>query len=232
MMKKMFNKIDTMNAPLEGYNLIEASAGTGKTHTITNLFLRLLLEKSVPLKKILVVTFTEAATDELKVRIRKVLSESKKYIETGNPHEEMFVRLFENLDKNESLSKINEAIINFDEASIFTIHGFCHKILRETAFSSGNLFDVELVTNQNKFIDSIVYDFWRKNLFSGSVLFTQYLTNQVNPDFFYRLMGNSPFLDLNSFAERYTERGFWHRKKIFHFTGRIERFVEWFKRKG
>ena len=60
--------------PLDGAYLIEASAGTGKTHTIANLFLRLILEQSVAVHKILVVTFTEAATKELRDRIRKNLN--------------------------------------------------------------------------------------------------------------------------------------------------------------
>ena len=60
---------DLIKTPLEGYNLIEASAGTGKTFTITRLFIRLLLEKKIPISSILVVTFTEAATYELRERI-------------------------------------------------------------------------------------------------------------------------------------------------------------------
>ena len=65
-----------LNSPLEGRNLVEASAGTGKTHTITGLFLRLILEKNLSVNEILVVTFTEAATDELKDRIRRKLREA------------------------------------------------------------------------------------------------------------------------------------------------------------
>ncbi|MEJ2658337.1 MAG: UvrD-helicase domain-containing protein, partial [Desulfobacterales bacterium] len=68
---------DPINSPLEGTNLIEASAGTGKTHTITGLFLRLILEKHFSVNQILVVTFTKAATEELKERNRNKLSETK-----------------------------------------------------------------------------------------------------------------------------------------------------------
>ena len=56
---------------VQGASLIEASAGTGKTYTIAGLVIRLLLEHSVPIEKILVVTFTEAATEELRTRIRQ-----------------------------------------------------------------------------------------------------------------------------------------------------------------
>jgi len=63
-------QFDLLNCPLEGTNLIEASAGTGKTYAICGLFVRLVLEKKLSVDKILVVTFTEAATAELKERIR------------------------------------------------------------------------------------------------------------------------------------------------------------------
>ena len=60
---------DVLKSPLEGINLIEASAGTGKTNTISQIYLRLLLEKALTVDQILVVTFTEAATEELRTRV-------------------------------------------------------------------------------------------------------------------------------------------------------------------
>ena len=66
---------DILNSPLSGTNLIEASAGTGKTYTIEGLFVRLILEKRLLVDQILVVTFTNAATEELKDRIRSKLLE-------------------------------------------------------------------------------------------------------------------------------------------------------------
>ena len=68
--------LDPRTAPLDGATLVEASAGTGKTYVLTSLFLRLLLEKRLPVDQILVVTFTEAATEELRGRIRKRLAEA------------------------------------------------------------------------------------------------------------------------------------------------------------
>ena len=69
---------DLLNAPLEGINLIEASAGTGKTYNIEGLFIRLLLEQQLQIDQILVLTFTNAATEELKERIRHKLVLAKK----------------------------------------------------------------------------------------------------------------------------------------------------------
>ena len=66
-------RFDPLTSPLEGTNLIEASAGTGKTYTISNIFVRFILEKHISVEKILVVTFTKAATEELKDRIRNKL---------------------------------------------------------------------------------------------------------------------------------------------------------------
>ena len=77
----------------EGANLIEASAGTGKTHTITGLFLRLLLEKDLAVHQILVVTFTEAATEELKERIRSKIREAIDALSTGKSRDSFLDKL-------------------------------------------------------------------------------------------------------------------------------------------
>ena len=63
------NNLIAHQIPLEGKHLIEASAGTGKTFNITRLYLRLLLEKQLPVEQILVMTFTKDATEELRGRI-------------------------------------------------------------------------------------------------------------------------------------------------------------------
>ena len=67
---------DLEKSPLHGRNLIEASAGTGKTYTLAALFVRLILEKGLRVDQILVVTFTEAATEELRDRIRRRMREA------------------------------------------------------------------------------------------------------------------------------------------------------------
>ena len=67
---------DFRNVELEGSNIIEASAGTGKTYSIAGIFLRLVLERDMPVDRILVVTFTDAATSELRDRIRQRLADA------------------------------------------------------------------------------------------------------------------------------------------------------------
>ena len=74
---------DLLNAPLAGSNLIEASAGTGKTYNIEGLFIRLVLEMQLPVDQILVLTFTNAATEELKIRIRNKLVQARDAFTAG-----------------------------------------------------------------------------------------------------------------------------------------------------
>ena len=105
---------------------LEASAGTGKTFTIEHLVIRLLLEGDFGLEHILVVTFTRAAARELKTRIRAKLEKALQEKEA-----------FPYLNDVFNLEKIEQALLIFDQAQIFTIHGFCQKMLQEYAFEAG-----------------------------------------------------------------------------------------------
>ena len=134
-----FKSLDLLTIPLEGRNLIEASAGTGKTYTIANLYLRLLLETQTDVRNILVVTFTEAATKELRERIRRNLTLA--YSGLDLPIEDETVKSI--LDQaslmkspDDIRSRLRKALVSFDEASIFTIHGFCKRLLHDHSFES------------------------------------------------------------------------------------------------
>jgi len=113
--------------PLQNRLFLEASAGTGKTFTIEHLVVRLLLETDFTLDQILVVTFTRAATRELKVRIRANL---EKTLSGDQP----FDYLSELTDVQKE--KIKTALLTFEKSQIFTIHGFCHRLLQEFAFEA------------------------------------------------------------------------------------------------
>jgi exodeoxyribonuclease V beta subunit len=118
------NHFDLLNNALEGTNLIEASAGTGKTYTISGLFLRLVLEKHLSVSQILVVTFTEAATGELKERIRGQLREAMRaFSERGSQDPFLHDLTIKMNDAGKTLGHLKEALREFDQASIFTIHG-------------------------------------------------------------------------------------------------------------
>lgn len=161
---------DNLTIELAGRNLIEASAGTGKTFAITCLYLRLVVEQGLLPENLLVVTFTEAATKELKGRIRERLRTARDYLCGTAPGDEFTAALLQggNLwwpGRDTAHQRLELALRTFDCAAISTIHGFCSRALQENAFESGSLYDTELVTDQGPLIREIVDDFWRANFF-------------------------------------------------------------------
>jgi exodeoxyribonuclease V beta subunit len=163
----MIKPFEIINTPLQGYNIIEASAGTGKTHAIADLFLRLILEKELPINEILVVTFTEAATEELRDRIRKRLKAAFDVLANGSAYraEDALLERFDALYRGNAwvIKRLHNALIEFDVAAICTIHSFCQRMLRDHAFESNALFDTELIADQTEFLQEIVDDFWAEN---------------------------------------------------------------------
>ncbi len=130
--------------PLNQHALIEASAGTGKTFTLEHLVVEILLKASVSIDKILVVTFTEKATDELRARIRATLDSavSTATLKSGPDQRAL---------DGAAIQTLRDALFAFDRASIQTIHGFCHRMLTELAFQSGMRFRVEITDKQSSF---------------------------------------------------------------------------------
>jgi len=192
---------DLLTSPLEGTNLIEASAGTGKTYTIAGLFLRLILEKNLSINEILVVTFTVPATEELKDRIRIKLREAIEAFNGARVADSFLIDLVRrHADPKTALQSLGQALRSFDQAAIFTIHGFCRRILHENAFESGSLFDTELVTDQESLKREIVDDFWRTHFYTASSLFVNYaINNKFNPENLLSLLANrdaQPYLKI------------------------------------
>ena len=136
----MMQPLDVQTIGLAGRNLIEASAGTGKTYTLVLLFLRLLLEKKIPVTDILVVTFTRAATEELSDRIRMRIREAIALLEGSSEGDSQLSDLLSRVDREEAGQRLRDALISMDEAAIFTIHGFCQRVLQDHAFESGTPF--------------------------------------------------------------------------------------------
>ncbi len=172
-------RFDLLDSSLEGRNLLEASAGTGKTFTIAALYLRLLLETELTVDKILVVTFTEAATEELRDRIRQRIREASEGLAGSIPDDVFLSELLGRMESAEhrkkASAKLREALICFDEAAIYTIHGFCQRILQDKAFEAGALFDTELITDQALLIDEIAQDYWRRHCANQTGPFAAYL---------------------------------------------------------
>ncbi|MCV6636118.1 exodeoxyribonuclease V subunit beta [Candidatus Albibeggiatoa sp. nov. NOAA] len=196
-MSQHVQPIDPVNVDLNGINLIEASAGTGKTYTIAILFVRLVLEAHIPVDKILVVTFTEAATGELRDRIRKRLAETLAAFQQGHSDDELLQKLLQKYPQHkEAASYLKLAIRGFDEAAIYTIHSFCRRTLQDNAFESGILFDLELIKDQRGLLRQIVEDFWRQYIYPANSLFISYLLGGVceNPDKLMQIIDNGKLI--------------------------------------
>ncbi len=161
---KAFN-IDS--APLDGVNLVEASAGTGKTYNIEALFVRLVIEKGHSPDEILVVTFTEAATKELRSRIRARMEETRKTLFSEVPPEDFFLKsMWEKFRNGEieegALEHLQTAIQNFDQSNISTIHSFARSVLQEYAFSSGSELEMEFSKDVSGWVRDAMADTQRK----------------------------------------------------------------------
>src|SRR5689334_21436421 len=123
-------ELDHLQVELAGMNLIEASAGTGKTYAIACLYLRLVIEKGLTPEQILVVTYTEAATKELRTRIRGRIREAIGVLDGSETKDAFLAGLVANVNgkgpgREQSRENLDRALNGFDTASIFTIHGFC-----------------------------------------------------------------------------------------------------------
>lgn len=159
--------------PLDGVRLIEASAGTGKTFTLATLFTRLVVEKGWRIGQILAVTFTDAATQELRKRIRERLALAAQLVERVPSEQDSpevaltRVILQRQLALGEETPaalarRLQTAADEIDLASIFTIHGFCTRVLREHALESGHTFDPPtLLPSERELHEELAADLWR-----------------------------------------------------------------------
>lgn len=180
----MANPLNTLRFPLHGERLIEASAGTGKTYTIAGLYLRLLLghgplieegadagqasahERPLSVTEILVVTFTEAATAELRGRIRGRIHEARLAFMRGQSGDALLAQLLAEVEDHElAVRRLLAAERQMDEAAVFTIHGFCQRMLKQNAFESGALFETEFLTDDSQLRLQAVSDYWRAEFY-------------------------------------------------------------------
>ena len=160
--------------PLRGSQLIEASAGTGKTFTISALYLRLVLGHSGSASgfgrellppQILVVTFTDAATKELRERIRTRLAEAARFFRDEIPAPDSLIGALRDEFSAEQwpgcANRLDIAAQWMDEAAVSTIHSWCQRMLREHAFDSGSLFTQTLETDHSELLGEVLRDYWR-----------------------------------------------------------------------
>ncbi|GAB4226705.1 MAG: exodeoxyribonuclease V subunit beta [Chlamydiales bacterium] len=156
---------------------VEASAGTGKTFSIENLFVRFLIEKpSVPFEKILIVTFTNAATLEIKTRIRQAISRTLEALQQSAENIPNYLHKILNEDEAEKKwlkLKLEQALLLFDQVHIYTIHSFCHHLLKEISDEVFFLKDGEQSDISDKYFENIVEDYFREGFDQNVFLPTQ-----------------------------------------------------------
>lgn len=158
-----------LRLPLRGARLIEASAGTGKTFTLATLVLRLLLERGASMSQILAVTFTRAATQELRQRLRRRLRLARRLLDMpqASPQGEAAITdavLQAAIQRDGATivrQRIEAALLQLDEATVSTIHGFCHRALREFGFRAGLLTEQTVVDDAGEVWDDVAAELWR-----------------------------------------------------------------------
>jgi exodeoxyribonuclease V beta subunit len=180
MAERPFVPLDSpFEVELAGTRLLEAGAGTGKTWTLAALVLRLLLEQQIEIGRILVVTYTRAASGELRGRIRARLVDALAAFEAGRAAEPYLQTLLARLDATAARARLRLALESFDEAAIFTIHGFCQRALGETAFAAAHAFERELIADQGEMLAAVARDAWRREMATAGPLWAQWLIDHV-----------------------------------------------------
>ncbi|MGM0553084.1 MAG: exodeoxyribonuclease V subunit beta [Pseudomonadota bacterium] len=192
------HELDLLRLPLHGSRLIEASAGTGKTYTIAALYLRLVLghgelpegtDALMP-PQILVMTFTEAATQELRERIRDALAIAARVFRAEDPdavpgvediHQQLRAEYAE-AERPGAARRLELAAEWMDEAAVSTIHGWCYRMLREHAFDSGSLFTQDLASDQQELLAEAARDYWRRFVYPQPPAQLGLLRNAFGPD--------------------------------------------------
>ncbi|MFP5596850.1 exodeoxyribonuclease V subunit beta [Kluyvera sp. 142486] len=173
-MTETAESLDPLRLPLIGERLIEASAGTGKTFTIAALYLRLLLglggeaafPRPVNVEELLVVTFTEAATEELRGRIRSNIHELRVACLRNATDNPLYASLLAEIDDlQQAANVLLLAERQMDDAAVFTIHGFCQRMLSLNAFESGMLFEQQLIEDESQLRYQACADFWRRHCY-------------------------------------------------------------------
>lgn len=171
-------ELDPLHLPLQGRQVIEASAGTGKTWTLAALYLRLVLghqrEMALLPPQILVMTFTDAATAELRDRIRQRLSEAARYFAHSAQQRDMPSGwlpddFLQNLRDSYAITdwpacalQLNTAAEWMDEAAIYTIHAWSRRMLSQHALDSHNLFEQTRLEDTQALQLSLTQDYWRQ----------------------------------------------------------------------
>ncbi len=174
-----------LDTPLcDGRTVIEASAGSGKTRAITTLVARLVVEQERELDSILVVTFTKAATAELRKRIRKTLKAIQDGLTRDGADDGQALELLQKWQAAEDLGekrikdRIDAALLDIDRANVYTIHGFCQRALTEFAFETGFPFGFEVRGDGGAIVEGVVRDLWQRRFRDCPRIVARHVSNR------------------------------------------------------
>ncbi|MEI6894183.1 MAG: exodeoxyribonuclease V subunit beta [Colwellia sp.] len=157
----VLKNLDAATIKLSGKHLIEASAGTGKTYNITRIYLRLLLERELTVEQILLMTFTKDATQELRSRIDAFIHLALNDWDSLCQKDPYFTAIEQRIEKEQREFLLKRALLFLDEAAIFTIHGFCQRVLSQYAFTSGLPFNANMAANSTEITLQVCQDWYR-----------------------------------------------------------------------
>lgn len=182
---------------LPGIALIEASAGTGKTFNIAKSMVRLLLERRSDgawmvdgLANILVVTFTKAATNELVTRIRQELRLAERVfaapdtVDQAQPSVQILNAMAVGR-REDAAARLRDAVATLDALAVFTIHGFCKRVLDEYALESGTPFEADLLEDEQDLERLALQDWWRRWVYDDGFLAALVVAEGWTPDRFH-----------------------------------------------
>ena len=166
------NAVSPQLIPLDAPTLVQASAGTGKTYAITTYFVRAILERDLTPEEILVVTYTKAATAELRVRTRQRIVDAIGLLEEGLETDDVLhgvvTAAAERLGRRETEMKLRAALGEMDRAAILTIHGFCQRLLQDHPLLFGIDFDFEVSEDASSMYSELAVDFWTTELYDAA----------------------------------------------------------------
>ena len=175
---------DAFSAPLNADLLIEASAGTGKTYALTTLAARLIVEEHRAIDDLLVVTFTISAAGELRSRVRRTLQAARRAVaEPDAPADQQaheLLRCWRRLGIREAdvLTRLRDAVRDFDRANITTIHGFCQRALLEFALHAGTPFSFGVSGDDALAVAAGTRDFWRCRMTGEPIALLEYAKSE------------------------------------------------------
>ena len=162
-------EFDPLRVETTGTHLVEANAGTGKTHSLSALFLRVVVEGRIDLGAIALVTFTDAAARELRERLLGRLRELSRILQqpaagAARPSWAVELLALAPAEPADALARrVRDALLRFDEVTVATIHGFCRRALERLGLATG----VRESVDPGPLRDGLVADFWRQRVLGG-----------------------------------------------------------------